>query len=191
MGKEGAMKQSLLRRFMAYSSIAQAGYIVMALLGDAGAARSSIIFYLFVYLAGNYAVFFIISIIGRNGEENRSGLQGLGKSNPMLAAILMLSAFSLAGIPPLAGFMGKFFLFASAAQKGYYFLVVFAALNSTVSLYYYLLLVKEAYIIQPAGEPAPFVMDGMQKISLFILTAIMLAAGILPSFSSKVLAIAG
>jgi NADH-quinone oxidoreductase subunit N len=163
----------------------------MALLGDAGTARSSIIFYLFVYAAGNYAVFFIISIIGRNGKENRSGLQGLGKSNPMLAAILMLSAFSLAGIPPLAGFMGKFFLFASAAQEGYYFMVVFAALNSTISLYYYLLLVKEAYIIQPAGETPPIIMDGMQKISLFVLTAIMLVAGILPSLSSNVLAIAG
>ena len=191
VGNLGALKQTRLRRFMAYSSIAQAGYIIMALLGDAGAARSSIIFYLFVYLAGNYAVFFLISIIGRNGEENRSGLQGLGKSNPLLAAILMLSAFSLAGIPPLAGFMGKFFLFASAAQKGYYFLVVFAALNSTISLYYYLLLVKEAYIVQPATEPAPFVMDRMQKVSLLILTAIMLVAGLLPSFSSNVLAIAG
>ncbi|MCI5150970.1 MAG: NADH-quinone oxidoreductase subunit N, partial [Candidatus Electrothrix sp. MAN1_4] len=139
----------------------------------------------------NYAVFFIISIIGRNGKEDRSGLQGLGKSNPGLAAILMLSAFSLAGIPPLAGFMGKFFLFASAAQKGYYFMVVFAALNSTISLYYYLLLVKEAYIIQPTGKPAPIIMDRIQKTSLFILTAIMLIAGLLPSLSSGVLAVAG
>jgi NADH-quinone oxidoreductase subunit N len=191
VGNLGALKQTRLRRFMAYSSIAQAGYIIMALLGDAGSARSSIIFYLFVYAAGNYAVFFIMSIIGRNGKENRSGLQGLGKSNPGLAAILMLSAFSLAGIPPLAGFMGKFFLFASAAQKGYYFMVVFAALNSTISLYYYLLLVKEAYIVQPAGEPAPIIMDGFQKTSIFILTAIMLIAGLLPSLSASVLTVAG
>uniref|UniRef100_UPI00405770FE NADH-quinone oxidoreductase subunit N n=1 Tax=Candidatus Electrothrix sp. TaxID=2170559 RepID=UPI00405770FE len=191
VGNLGALKQTRLRRFMAYSSIAQAGYIIMALLGDAGAARSSIIFYLFVYAAGNYSVFFIMSIIGRNGKENRSGLQGLGKSNPGLAAILMLSAFSLAGIPPLAGFMGKFFLFASAAQKGYYFMVVFAALNSTISLYYYLLLVKEAYIVEPAGEPAPVIMDGFQKTSIFILTAIMLIAGILPSLSNGVLTVAG
>ncbi|MCI5142885.1 MAG: NADH-quinone oxidoreductase subunit N, partial [Candidatus Electrothrix sp. ATG1] len=112
-------------------------------------------------------------------------------SNPMLAAILMLTAFSLAGIPPLAGFMGKFFLFAAAAQKGYYFMVIFAALNSTVSLYYYLLLVKEAYIVQPIGEPAPFVLDGVQKVSLFILTAIMLIVGLIPSFSSGILAVAG
>ncbi|RWX49412.1 NADH-quinone oxidoreductase subunit N, partial [Candidatus Electrothrix marina] len=77
------------------------------------------------------------------------------------------------------------------AQKGYYFIVVFAALNSTISLYYYLLLVKEAYIIQPAGETAPIIIDGMQKVSLFVLTAMMLMAGILPAFSSNVLAIAG
>ncbi|XOF33839.1 MAG: NADH-quinone oxidoreductase subunit N [Candidatus Electrothrix sp. YB6] len=191
VGNLGALKQERLRRFMAYSSIAQAGYIIMALVGDAGAARSSIIFYLFVYAAANYAVFFILSIIGRNGEEHRSGLQGLGKNNPLLAGILMLTAFSLAGIPPLAGFMGKFFLFASAAEQGYYFMVIFAALNSTISLYYYLLLVKEAYIIQPAGETKPLVLDGIQKISLFLLTAIMLLAGIWPSVSSSILAVAG
>ncbi len=191
VGNLGALKQIRLRRFMAYSSIAQAGYIAMALLGDAGTARSAIIFYLFVYAAGNYSIFFILSIIGRNGRENRSELQGLGKSNPMLAAILMLSAFSLAGIPPLAGFMGKFFLFAAAAEKGYYFMVFFAALNSTISLYYYLLLVKEAYIVQPANEPAPLVIDGMQRVSLLVLTAIMLVAGIWPAFSNGVLAVAG
>ncbi|MCI5146905.1 MAG: NADH-quinone oxidoreductase subunit N, partial [Candidatus Electrothrix sp. AR3] len=191
VGNLGALKQERLRRFMAYSSIAQAGYIIMALAGDAGTAYSSIIFYLFVYAAANYSIFFILSILGRTGEEERSSLQGLGKSNPLLAAILMLTAFSLAGIPPLAGFMGKFFLFASAAQQGYYAIIVFAALNSTISLYYYLLLIKEAYIIQPATEPSPLILDGVQKTSLFILTAMMLLAGILPAMSSSILAIAG
>ncbi len=191
VGNLGAMKQERLRRFMAYSSIAQAGYIVMALAGDAGSARSSVIFYLFVYAAGNYAIFFIMSAIGRNGEEERSGLQGLGKNNPGLAAILMLTAFSLAGIPPLAGFMGKFFLFAAAAKEGYYAMVVFAALNSTISLYYYLLLVKEAYIIQPAEETKALRLDAVQVCSLFLLTAVMLLAGILPSISGDILAVVG
>jgi NADH-quinone oxidoreductase subunit N len=191
VGNLGAMKQERLRRFMAYSSIAQAGYIIMALTGDAGSARSSVIFYLFVYAAANYAIFFIMSAIGRDGEEQRSGLQGLGKNNPGLAAVLMLTAFSLAGIPPLAGFMGKFFLFAAAAKQGYYAMVIFAALNSTVSLYYYLLLVKEAYIIQPAGESKALELDAVQMISLFLLTAAMMLAGILPSVSGGILSVAG
>ena len=189
VGNLGALKQQRLRRFMAYSSIAQAGYIIMALAGDAAAAYSAIIFYLFVYMAANYAIFFILSIIGRNGEEKLSGLRGMGKENPVLAAVLMLTLFSLGGTPPLAGFMGKFLLFAAAAQKGYYAMVVFAALNSTISLYYYLLLVKEAYIIQPTLVQKPLTLDPVQKTSLAFLTAIMILAGILPVLSSNILTI--
>ncbi|WP_417914885.1 NADH-quinone oxidoreductase subunit N [Candidatus Electronema sp. JM] len=191
VGNLGAMKQEKLRRFMAYSSIAQAGYIIMAMTGDAASARSSVIFYLFVYAAANYAIFFIMAAIGRDGEEQRSSLQGMGKNNPGLAAVLMLTAFSLAGIPPLAGFMGKFFLFAAAAKQGYYAMVIFAALNSTISLYYYLLLVKDAYIIQPAGRTKSLELDAVQLISLFLLTLAMLLAGILPSISGNILAVAG
>jgi NADH-quinone oxidoreductase subunit N len=189
VGNLGALKQKRLRRFMAYSSIAQAGYIIMAMAGDAEAAYSSIIFYLFVYAAANYAIFFILSIIGRTGDEKLEGLQGMGKKNPMLAAVLMLTLFSLAGIPPLAGFMGKFLLFAAAAQKGYYAMVVFAALNSTISLYYYLLLVKEAYITQPSFDNKPLTLDPVQKASLALLTSAMIFAGILPIFSSNIFAV--
>ena len=107
----------------------------------------------------------------------------------MLAAVLMLTLFSLGGIPPLAGFMGKFLLFAAAAQKGYYGMVVFAALNSTISLYYYLLLVKEAYITQPSFDNKPLTLDPVQKTSLVLLTSAMIFAGILPIFSSNILAV--
>lgn len=189
VGNLGALKQQRLRRFMAYSSIAQAGYIVMAMAGERGAAYSSILFYLFVYAAANYAIFFILAIIGRVGEEQLSGLRGMGKRNPLLAAVLMLTLFSLGGIPPLAGFMGKFLLFAAAAQKGYYAMVIFAALNSTISLYYYLLLVKEAYITHPVKDRKPLTLDPIQKTSLALLTFAMIFAGILPVFSSSILAV--
>jgi NADH-quinone oxidoreductase subunit N len=189
VGNLGALKQLRLRRFMAYSSIAQAGYIIMAMAGNAEAAYSSIIFYLFVYAAANYAIFFILSIIGRTGEEKISGLQGMGKKNPVLAAMLMLTLFSLGGIPPLAGFMGKFLLFAAAAQEGYYAMVVFAALNSTISLYYYLLLVKETYITQPAFDQKPLSLNTVQKTSLALLTFAMIFAGLIPVFSSTILAV--
>ncbi len=189
VGNLGALKQKKLRRFMAYSSIAQAGYIIMAMAGGAEAARSSIIYYLFVYSAANYAIFFIISIVGRNGDEEFKSLQGMGKQNPILAAVLMLTLFSLGGIPPLAGFMGKFLLFASAAQQGYYSMVIFAALNSTISLYYYLLLVKEAYIIQPATSVKPLLTDNTQRVTLLLLTSAMIILGLVPLFSSNILAV--
>jgi NADH-quinone oxidoreductase subunit N len=111
----------------------------------------------------------------------------MGKQNPVLAAVLMLTLFSLGGIPPLAGFMGKFLLFAAAAQQGYYNMVIFAALNSTVSLYYYLLLVKEAYIIQPAANSGPLFTDSIQRATLLLLTSAMILLGLMPMFSSSIL----
>jgi len=186
IGNLGALKQKQLRRFMAYSSIAQAGYIIMAMAGNASSAYSSIIFYLYVYAAANYAIFFILSLIGANGDENLGGLAGLGKKNPVIAAVLMLTLFSLAGIPPLAGFMGKFLLFAAAAEQGYYAMVVFAALNSTISLYYYLLLVKEAYISDPGFENQPLVLNITQKLSLTFLTCSMVFVGLIPAFSGSI-----
>lgn len=189
VGNLGALQQKKLRRFMAYSSIAQAGYILMAMAGVAASAWSSIIYYLLVYAAANYAIFFIVAIVGRNRNEEFCALQGMGKNNPALAAVLMLTLFSLGGIPPLAGFMGKFLLFASAAEQGFYFMVVFAALNSTVSLYYYLLLVKEAYIIQPIEQPPELVIDRVQGVSLIVLTAGIVLLGLLPVFSSSIFAV--
>jgi len=180
VGNLGALRQQNLRRFMAYSSIAQAGYIIMALSGKAALAQPAIIFYLLVYGAANYATFFIISLIGRNQDENFAALRGLGKQHPALALILMLSLFSLGGIPPLAGFMGKFLLFAAAAEQGHYFMVIFAALNSTVSLYYYLLLIKEAYITAPPTEPLALRIELHHRAGLMLLTLGMIVPAFLP-----------
>ena len=191
VGNLGAMRQKNLRRFMAYSSIAQAGYILMAMAGFAPFAKSAIIYYLLVYAAANYATFFIISIVGRNQDETFSSLRGLAKQSPALGVALMLAMFSLAGIPPLAGFAGKFLLFASAAKEGFYFFVVFAALNSTISLYYYLLLVKEAYILQPAGEVQPLKVTFVQRSSIINLTMAMILLGLVPYFSSVIMQIVG
>ncbi len=189
VGNLGALKQKNLCRFMAYSSIAQAGYILLALAGQAEMGRASIIYYLLIYAAANYATFFIISIVSQKRTEEFASLRGLGKQSPTLAAILLLSMFSLAGIPPLAGFIGKFMLFASAAQEGYYFMVIFAALNSTVSLYYYLLLIKEAYILQPTAGPMVFEVSFVQQSSLAILTVFMILLGLVPMISTKILLI--
>lgn len=192
VGNLGALRQRNLLRFMAYSSIAQAGYLVLAFVGPTSLAQTSIFYYLLVYAAANFATFFLIRIIGRGESEEVEILQGLGRANPVLAAVLMLAMFSLAGIPPLAGFTGKFLLFAAAAEAGYYWLVLFAALNSTVSLYYYLLLIKEAYITTPAAAPGPpLAMSPMQRLSLLPLTGAMLVLGVMPSISARIQEVIG
>lgn len=191
VGNLGALKQSNLLRFMAYSSIAQAGYIVLAFAGQGGMAQTSIFYYLLVYAAANYATFFVIAVIGKGQSEELETLQGLGRQNPGLAAVLMLAMFSLAGIPPLAGFTGKFMLFATAAQSGFYGMVLFAALNSTVSLYYYLLIIKEAYITKSTSPRSTLAMSPMQRASLIPLTGAMILLGLLPSVSTAIFNIVG
>ena len=186
VGNLGALRQKNLRRFMAYSSIAQAGYIIMAMAGTETSAYSSIIYYLYVYGASNFAAFFIIGIVGRQRAEVFASLRGMSVQSPLLAGILMLTMFSLGGIPPLAGFAGKFLLFGAAAEQGLYAMVVFAALNSTVSLYYYLLLVKEAYI-NSVPSLSPLTITVAQKSSLILLTAAMLLLGIIPNFSTSIM----
>jgi NADH-quinone oxidoreductase subunit N len=186
VGNLGALRQRNLLRFMAYSSIAQAGYIMVAFVSQSVLASSAIFYYLLVYTVANYAVFFIIAVVGRSRSEEMNSLQGLGKRNPVLGVVLMLAMFSLAGIPPLAGFTGKFMLFAAAAREGYHWMVLFAALNSTISLYYYLLLIKEAYITSPGlSLPAPGA-SPIQRFSLVPLTGAMLLLGLLPMFSTAI-----
>ena len=189
VGNLGAMRQKNLRRFMAYSSIAQAGYILTSMAGAATFVKSAIIYYLLVYGAANYATFFIIAIVGRNQDETFVALRGLAKQSPLLGVALMLAMFSLAGIPPMAGFAGKFLLFASAAGEGFYFFVIFAAVNSTISLYYYLLLVKEAYILEPARPTQPLAATFIQRSSIFNLTLAMIILGLVPFFSSAIMSI--
>lgn len=186
IGNLGAMRQKELRRFMAYSSIAQAGYILVGFLGKGEFAQSSIIFYLFVFMFTNVCTFFIFSIIGQKRTESFSSLRGLSKEKPMLAALLMMCMFSLAGIPPFAGFTGKFILFASAAKEGYYWMVLVGALNSTVSLYYYLLIIKEAYINKPDENQPPLHLNTLQKINLSILGTGVVLIGLIPIFYNRV-----
>ncbi|OGQ98618.1 MAG: hypothetical protein A2505_07405 [Deltaproteobacteria bacterium RIFOXYD12_FULL_55_16] len=188
-GNLGALRQTRLRRFMGYSAIAQAGYLTMALVGPRAAAWSSILYYLLVYAAANFAAFFLIAIVGRDREEEFSSLRGMGKQNPGLAAVLMLTMFSLGGIPPLAGFLGKFLLFAAAAQQGYYAMVVFAALNSTISLYYYLLLVKEAYINEASEARPMLTVEPLQRTCLALLTTAMILLGLWPGYSDFVVTV--
>ena len=155
-----AIRQSELKRFMAFSSISQAGYIMLAVIGGSQTGMASLMYYVLVYVVANMAVFTVISAVENNGQcsmvngqslTSMRAYDGLYQTNPKLAFLMTLALFSLAGIPPFAGMFSKFFVFMAAAQQGSFwaYLVVFIALvNTVVSLYYYLLIVKAMYIKQ-------------------------------------------
>lgn len=147
LGNVVAITQQNIKRFMAFSGISQAGYILMGFLGPVSEGIPAMLYYMLVYVATNMAVFAVIMLhANQTGRETIRDYRGLSRKNPMVALCMMLALFGLAGIPPLAGFVGKFFLFSIAAQTGYHWLVAVAAVNSTISLYYYLQIVREMYI---------------------------------------------
>ena len=149
-----AIRQSELKRFMAFSSISQAGYIMLAVVGGSQTGMASLMYYILVYVVANMAVFTVISAVE---QTQISCYDGLYQTNPRLALLMTLALFSLAGIPPFAGMFSKFFVFMAAAGQGSFhaYLVVFIALvNTVVSLYYYLLIVKAMYIKQ-TDTPLP------------------------------------
>ncbi len=150
-GNLGAIRQTRMRRFIAYSSIAQAGYFLLAFTGAADRGRNALMFNLWVYGAANLALFYVMRSCGPRRKETLRMFRGLSLERPGLALLLLLSLFSLAGLPPLAGFLGKFQLFSVAAAGGHYPLVFIALANAVVSLYYYLQPVREAYI--SAADP--------------------------------------
>ena len=176
IGNLFAMRQSELKRFMAFSSISQAGYIMLAVIGNSTMGVASLMFYTLVYVAANLAVFAVISVVEQNngGTTERSALAGFYKTNPKLSFLMTLALFSLAGIPPFAGMFSKFFVFMAAAQQGSfwaYFVVFVALINTVPSLYYYLLIVKEMYI-KDAESPLPtFRSDNATKLALALCMA--------------------
>lgn len=180
IGNLGAMRQTNLRRFVAYSSIAQVGYFLVGFTGEPGAVRVALQYNLLAYGVTSFALYFILSIIGKEGPESLAGLRGLSRRSPALAALLALTMFSLAGLPPLAGFLGKFLLFSAAAGEGHYVLVALAVANAVVSFYYYMLLVKEAYLVPgEVGEPA-IVLSLGARIGLAVLALLLVVLGLCP-----------
>ena len=171
-----AIRQSELKRFMAFSSISQAGYIMLAVIGGSQMGMTSLMYYVLVYIVANMAVFTVISTVEQNngGVTKMSAYDGLYQTNPKLAFLMTLALFSLAGIPPFAGMFSKFFVFMAAAEQGSfwaYFVVFVALVNTVVSLYYYLLIVKALYIKQTDTPLPAFKTDMNTRVALAICTA--------------------
>ena len=171
-----AIRQNELKRFMAFSSISQAGYIMLAVVGNNQLGVAALTYYVLVYIVANMAVFTVINVVERNnnGRTDMAAYNGFYQTNPKLSFLMTLALFSLAGIPPFAGMFSKFFVFMAGVQNGdpmAYFVVFIALVNTVVSLYYYLLIVKAMYITK-TDEPLPaFKSDESTKIALGICTA--------------------
>ena len=182
-----AIRQTELKRFMAFSSISQAGYIMLAVIGNSSQlSTAALIYYVLVYIVANMAVFTVINIVEHcGGDTKMSTYDGFYQTNPKLAFLMTLALFSLAGIPPFAGMFSKFFVFMAGvaghehAPFWSYFVVFIALVNTVVSLYYYLLIVKAMYI-KPSESPLPtFKSDVNTKVALALCTAGIVLFGIL------------
>lgn len=170
-----AIRQSELKRFMAFSSISQAGYIMLAVMGNSGMGVTALTYYILVYVVANMSVFTIISAIEErnNGVTDMEAYNGLYSTNPKLAFLMTLALFSLGGIPPFAGMFSKFFVFMAALEQGsaWAYLIVFIALiNTVISLYYYLLIVKAMYINKSENPLPAFKSDCNTRLALAICT---------------------
>lgn len=184
-----AIRQSDLKRFMAFSSISQAGYIVLAIVGNTAMSVTALSFYVLIYVVANMAVFTVISAVEEhnNGKVDIEDYNGLYQTNPKLAFLMTLALFSLGGIPPFAGMFSKFFVFM-AAVKGMdvtssvgalsYAVVFIALINTVISLYYYLIIVKAMYI-KHNDEPLPTFRSNIStKLALAICTAGVVVFGV-------------
>ena len=171
-----AIRQSELKRFMAFSSISQAGYIMLAVVGNSQLGVAALTYYVLVYIVANMAVFTVINVVEQQngGRTDMAAYNGFYQTNPKLSFLLTLALFSLAGIPPFAGMFSKFFVFMAGVQNGEpmaYFVVFIALVNTVVSLYYYLLIVKAMYITKTDNPLPTFQSDECTKIALGVCTA--------------------
>jgi len=179
IGNLFALRQQNMKRFLAFSSIAQAGFILLGIIAGTATGMATVVYFVLIYIFSNLAAFGVVQAIAVNtGKENINNYEGLYRTNPKLSLVLMLALFSLAGIPPVAGFFGKFFLFTAAAGEGFYFLVFLGVVNVTISLYYYLLVVR-AMFLRKSEDAIPFFKSGSYiRIALILCVLGILVLGI-------------
>lgn len=172
LGNLGALHQTNLKRLLAYSSIAHAGYILMGFAAGTFEAYQAVLFYLVVYLFMNLGAFLVVDAAGRKlGGESTEHIRGLGKTSPALALALAVFLFSLTGIPPLAGFIGKFYLFSALVKENMWTLALIGVANSVVSLVYYVRVIRDMFLADPAAESRPIPMTaGLGLLTLTFLT---------------------
>jgi NADH-quinone oxidoreductase subunit N len=182
VGNVLAIYQQDLKRMLAYSSIAHAGYALVGMVAANEIGMSGILFYMLAYTFMNLGAFAVLVLAGKRGEENLTleGFAGFGYKRPLLGVAMTICLFSLMGIPPTAGFAGKFYIFAGAVKAGYIWLAVLGVLNSAVSLYYYLRVMVAMYFREPVEDYGWVKMHAGAVISIVLALIGILYLGILP-----------
>lgn len=196
VGNLFAIRQKNLKRFLAFSSISQAGYIMLGIIADNLMGEAALMYYILVYIFSNLAAFGVIGAIENNtGKVSMDDYNGLYKTNPRLAFTMMLAMFSLAGIPPFAGFFSKFFIFTSAINQGsvaIYVLVLIALINTIISLYYYLLVVKAMFIKnEEECTIVPFRSACSERLGMWICVAGIIFLGLVSCVYDSLLNVVG
>jgi len=183
VGNVIALAQSDIKRMLAYSSIAHAGYILVAVVAGNDLGKSSVLFYLLAYVFMNIGAFTVLILLGRKGEEHvtLADYAGIGFKYPLLGAAMGTFMLSLAGIPPMAGFMAKFYVFSAAVKEGFYWLAVIGVLNSAVAAYYYLRVLIFMYFRDPETEITVQAFSPAAVLVVIISVWGVLHIGILPS----------
>ncbi len=192
VGNLFALRQTNMKRFLAFSSISQAGYIMLGIVGNNEMGMASLMFYILVYIFSNLAAFGVIQAIeNATGKLDMTDYRGLYKSNPHLSFVMMLAMFSLAGIPPFAGFFSKFFIFAGALSGttsiALYVLVLIALINTIVSLFYYLLVVKAMFLSNDEPVIPTFKSACSERIGMWVTVAGIVFLGIVSCFYNDIL----
>lgn len=182
LGNITALSQNNIKRFLAYSSIAQAGYILMGLAVFSDFGRQGVLVYLLAYLFTNLGAFAVATLVGeQTGSEDLAAYAGLSERSPFAAACLTVFLLSLAGIPPLAGFIGKYYVFAAAIQGKFITLTIVAAVNSVIAAYYYFRIIRLMYLV-PASGPVLDKTPRPLAVTLGLTFAGVLLVGLFPSF---------
>jgi NADH-quinone oxidoreductase subunit N len=181
VGNLAAIAQKDLKRMLAFSSVAQAGYVLIGILSMSPDGYAAAIFYCLALLVMKFTCFLVLVAVAFDGANIEiAGLAGLHRRSPLLAMALMMSLFSLAGIPPTIGFTGKFLIFNAAIARGHLALVLIAMGNVVVSLYYYLMVVKAVYLVEPAVEPPPLRVPAAVNVLAVALVSFMVVFGVYP-----------
>lgn len=180
LGNYVAIPQTNIKRLMAYSGIAQAGYILLGLIAYSNSGLEAAMFYAMLYVFSNLGAFAVITVMGKEIQSDEiEDYSGLWKRSPLMAATMLVCLLSLAGIPPLAGFYGKFYLFTAVMEQGYLWLVFVALAMSLVSVYYYLMVAKVMYLHDPK-EPSTIPVSLAMKATMVVSLVITIFLGVYP-----------